>query len=160
MIGWIWSPFREIRDAGIFDLFDALSNAIFGNGTVKNRLEEVSRSIAKFLKTGSVFLAQELKDDGFSIPDDAASKKAAAQQQHEQKKKLAPVSDQPSPISSDVQLKIDQRMQQCLEENLVNITVGMSTQALFSANATNNLVQAKCKIDQMNQALTTATLRL
>ena len=58
-----------------------------------------------------------------------------------------------SPISRDVKITIEQKYNQCLEQNLVNITNKMSGSNIQIANIQNQAARVQCKIDQFMNSI-------
>lgn len=155
MIGWEFSPFSDLRAAGIFGLFDAILSPFIGfnSGTPPTTMPE---AVVNFIEKGSIFLANQV-----DLGDDPGVQKANANQaKKNDAKNKKDETYEASPLSDDVQFEIDERFQQCLEENLLNVTKGMSAAEIYSVNAQNQTAQVKCKLDQMKQSMDTISKRI
>ena len=147
MIGWTWSPFKELIQAGIFPFFDSIFGAIFSVDPINKRIQEVAEGVKGMLINGGIFLGNDLKSLG--IPPNGKKFKEPPLV----KVKPTTPSGQPSPISDKVKAAIDTSYNQCLQENLINITKEMKAQDVQSANLNNQMARVKCKLSQFKTSM-------
>jgi hypothetical protein len=147
MIGWVWPPFPQLIAAGIFPLFDSILGAIFSTDTVERRFNIVANGVKNMFTEGLVFLINDLRELGFPPNGNALTPP-----------KPHPIPDRepsknPPAITSQVQAAIDQKYNQCLQENLINITADMTSGKLQYANVANQVTRVKCKMNQFTNAM-------
>ena len=142
MIGWMWPPFIQLEQAGIFPLFDSILGALFSFDPIKTRMQIVANGLEGLFRNGIGFIANDLQ--GYGIPPNAKPIPPPP---------LYPVpsivaSKNPSPISDKTQAGIEQKYNECLQEKFVNITNDMSASDIQSANISNQYTRVNCKLNQ------------
>ena len=147
LIGWVWPPFPDLIEAGIFPLFDSILDATFSTDPVARRLNIIANGIKNMFMNGIVFLISDLQDIGFPT----GSTQMTTPPKH-------PIPDRepsnnPAAITDQVQASIDQKYNECLQENLINMTSDMSAASTQYANAANQVTRVKCKINQLTNAV-------
>ena len=159
MIRWEFSPFKELKRSGIFGLLDALFGAIFSTKSVDKRLKDVGLSIANFVKGSSGMVAEEAIR---AMPASARPNQGKGAASIPKTNSPPPSNDpyQPSPLTDDQQTQLDQRYQQCLEENLVTLTSDMSAAERNGNRIKNETAKVNCKLLQLSQKFDTISFRL
>jgi hypothetical protein len=142
MIGWMWPPFIQLEQSGVFPLFDSILGALFSFDPIKTRLQIVANGLENMFMKGVGFIANDLKRYG--IPPNAKPIPPPP---------LYPVpsivpSKNPSPISDKSQAGIEQKYNECLQEKFVNITNDMSSSDIQNANISNQYTRVNCKLNQ------------
>jgi hypothetical protein len=142
MIGWMWPPFIQLEQAGIFPLFDSILGAIFSLDPIKTRMQIIANGLEGMFRNGITFIANDLQELGF--PPNAKPIPPPP---------LYPVSEivppaNPTAISDKSQAGIEQKYNECLQEKIVNITNGMSAKDIQNANISNQYTRVNCKLNQ------------
>ena len=145
MIGWTFTPFKELRQAGIFPLFDSLFGAIFSTKSMKDRIKTVAEGITGVVIKGSKFIVNNMADLG--IPPNPKKYPPPP---------LEPVPsrpEKPTPIKPSINTILNEKYNGCLQEKIINITNGMSASDIQAANLQNQYTLIKCKLDQFKSSM-------
>ena len=150
MIGWMWPPFIQCVQSGIFPFFDSIIGAIFSNDTIETRLRIVAYGVEGLLTDGFVYLANTLIEIGL-FPN--------AKPHIPSPSPLRPVPVRtpnagPAFISDKVQAGLDEKYNECLQQNLVNITPNMSALEITNATLKNQSALVNCKLGQLYGSIT------
>ena len=148
MIGWTWSPFKELKSAGIFGLFDAVIGVVFSTKPVKDRLKTVAVGFENMFMKGTTFIINDLVEIGIfprknklpppkNIPEEPSTSK----------------NNNPNAISDKVKAAIEEKYNECLQENLINITNNMTAGNIQAANLNNQYARVKCKLNQFTDSI-------
>jgi len=148
MIGWTWSPFKELKSAGIFGLFDAIFGAIFSTKPVKDRMNRLAKGFEEMFMKGGTFLVNDLIEIGVfprknklpppkDIPEEPSTSK----------------NNNPDAISDKITAAIEERYNECLQEKLINITNNMSAMEIQAANLNNQSARVQCKLNQFTDSI-------
>lgn len=152
MIGWTFTPFSELRDAGIFALFDGVLGPLTGLYS-KGDPPTLPQAIIEFIQKGAHFIVMTSGIDDKDKLDDPT-------QTPERQESYKNTRQVDRTVSDDIQMSIDDRLQQCLEENLINITKDMSIGDVYKAKTQNQSVALKCKLQQIQMSLNTMASRI
>lgn len=154
LIGWVWSPWREVAEAGLFDLIDVIVGAMFSMETVDKRFAEVGIGLKNFLLLNSkmfgddIISALELDKESESFQE---NKKDQDQDQDQ---------GASSPMTDDELARQYDLYSQCIQENVVTATASMSTAEKMSLKAKNGIAQVNCKLAQFRQSMTVMSNRM
>ena len=142
MIGWMWPPFIQLVESGVFPFFDSILGAIFSFDPVKRRLQIIADGFAGMFMKGVKFIANDIQRYG--IPPNAKPYPPPAP--HPIPAIVPP--NNPTPISDKTQASIEEKYNTCLQEKIVNITNGMSAIDIQKANISNQSARVNCKLNQ------------
>lgn len=174
MIGWPFTPFWQLRDAGIFSFFDGVIGwpmYVFMGDAFSSTIPPPTppMAILDLTMKGSVYLAESLGLSPNTISD---INRVADKAREEQNKKDVPLQGYPSQGPSvsqqydssyntdDVVERGLDKYQQCLEENMVTVSDDMSTVDSVKVQVANQMAQATCKLQQIQLALTSVATRM
>ena len=154
MIGWEWSPWRELKSAGIFRLIDTIVEVIFSTKTVESRFKDVGAAVGDFLASGTELLGKEAYD-ALKI------KQLTSRKNGSPAPAPAPVDDakDPSPITDEEQARINEIYSRCVEGNILIEDPGMSKMDLMKIKASNQSILIQCKLDQVKQNMDIIAMR-
>ena len=148
MIGWTWSPFKELKSAGIFPLFDGIFGAIFSLKPVKDRIKSVANGFEKMFTKGTTFIINDLVEIGvfprknkLPPPKDIPEEPSTAKDNN------------PNAISDKVKGAIEEKYNNCLQEKLINITNKMTAGDIQAANLNNQYARVQCKLNQFTDSI-------
>jgi hypothetical protein len=139
MIGWEFTPFKELKRAGIFRFFDAIFGAIYSLDSVEKRLLTTRDALKDFLMLGIIFIREDIQRNFNKKKSSTYNNKAEKRDPRDDE----PPNDDYDPISDETVQKQNEFYQQCLEQNLV------STGDAARDYLTNNTVMGQCKIEQL-----------
>lgn len=142
MIGWMWPPFIQLVQSGVFPLFDSIFGALFSLDPIQTRMQIVANGFENLFMKGVGFIANDLQKYG--IPPNA--KPIPQPSLHPVPVIVAP--NDPTPISDKSQAAIEQKYNECLQEKIVNMTTGMSASEIQNANISNQYTRVNCKLNQ------------
>lgn len=138
------SPFKELKQSGLFGLISDVVGIVASGDSIKNRILRLGRSIGMFVKNNITMLSNETKALlGIKVPR-AAPVPPTADPEDE-------TSD--SPFTSDDQARMSEEYQQCVEENTTIITPNMSSSDVATANLHNSTVPAICKVKSFQSGM-------
>lgn len=147
MIGWVWSPWREINEAGLFHLVDVVVETIFSTKSVDKRFSDVGIALKEFLLQNSKMFGEEI-----------------VKVLHLEKngvKRVEPESeDMASPLTDDQLAKQYDLYSQCIQETVVNETPDMSLADSLALKLKNTSAQVNCKLEQFRRNMTVMTNRM
>ena len=140
MIGWEWSPWKELRAVGIFALIDAILTSIFSDKSLERRIGDVVIALQRVVVSSMELLGKELNgflgintdvNISFSTPQEVDS------------------ANDPSPITDEKQAEINDSFTRCVEEKILIEKPGMSNTDLLKIKVTNQNIKVQCKLEQM-----------
>lgn len=139
-------PFRELRRAGIFSLFDAIFGIIFSADSASKRVIRLGKAVGGFV-TGNVGMMRE------TVQDMAGTNKGVPSSNKSTDVKPSSRNEEESPFSKEDIARTNEEFQQCIEEKTVVITPSMSSTDVKSANLQNSLLEIQCKVQAMQTAM-------
>ena len=148
MIGWVWSPFKELKSSGIFGLFDAIFGALFSNKSFKDRTAKVANGFKDMFMKGTTFIVNDLVEIGV-FP---RKNKLPPPKEVPEEPSTAPDTN-PNAISDKVRASIEEKYNECLQEKLINITNNMSASTIQAANLNNQYARVQCKLNQFKDSM-------
>ena len=147
LIGWVWSPFPPFITSGIFPLIDSILETIFSNHSIKVRFQLIGNGFKNMFINGLVFLINDLAEYG--IPQNALKRPEPAP--HPVPNNTIPTN--PIPVTDQSYSIINQKYNECLQENLINVTNSMSAGEVQLANVSNQTSLVKCKMNQFYNSI-------
>ena len=148
MIGWTWSPFKELKSSGIFSLFDGIFGALFSNKSFKDRTKKVANGFKDMFMKGTTFIVNDLVEIGV-FP---RKNKLPPPKEVPEEPSTAP-DNNPNAISDKVKGAIEEKYNNCLQEKLINITNKMSAGDIQAANLNNQYARVQCKLNQFKDSM-------
>jgi len=131
--------FGACNSSGIFGFFDTMNGIVYSRDSSKNKFIRLCKGIIEFLGKGTGFLYQTAQDN---MPIDHGGNDDGTE-----KKKVVKTTD-PSFTQSDNEYMQDQ-LQMCLEENLIEVTPDMSQSDVQYANLQNQNTRTMCRTKQL-----------
>jgi len=164
-------PFAQLKQAGIFSLFDAIFGIIFSRDSLKNRLKRLGRALAAFVESNFAF-SVKTADETLGItpminkinPDISLPTSINLTDKNDPSAKKDYIHPQPdttpSPVLSDEQREIDDKYQLCVAENTKQITPDMDSNQIKYIQSQNQLEQTRCKVSKFQNSLSLMTNKL
>jgi len=142
MIRWEFSPFKELKQAGIFGLISALFGAIFSTKSVEKRFTDIGDAFKKFMLGSTDMLGKEMTSALRRMSPDKPKDQPPTKKEEE-------ADDSESPITDEQQAKVVDHYTQCVQETVQIETPNMSQSDRAAMMAQNQFAQIQCKLDQM-----------
>lgn len=144
------TPFRELKKAGIFGLFDAILNIFVSRDSGQTRMIKFFRAIGNFFKGNFDMMGETLRDmlgikSSGGLPFSAKADPIKPGQRQEE--------TEDSPFTPDELRRTNEEFQQCIEENVTVIRPDTDSTDKAIANAKNSVVEIQCKIKAMQIAM-------
>jgi hypothetical protein len=160
LIGWVFSPFTELRNSGIFEIFDASLGKLVGMSST-GRVPTFGDACMDFVLKGSMFLANTA---GMSDADkqklvEAHDKNVKNPHKNKAVQPKTHTKSRGQRADEQTQLVRNDSHQKCLEENLVAITDKMSDSDRTLAETMNQNAQMKCKLQQVQESISALSAR-
>lgn len=157
---WAIPPFVELRQAGIFGLFDSLINALIIPGSTATRLKRVARGIGGFVKGNYNMVIGTIREITGINPNKRLPQPKNLPPQSKPQDYPAKVDQSTSPFSDEEVQQTQQEYQQCLEETLNIITPDMSDTEVQFAKAKNTTATIVCQVKAVQSALNNFAFRV
>jgi hypothetical protein len=143
-------PFRELRQAGIFGLFDNLLRALGAHST-KDKLFGVVRAFVNFLKANFIMTRNTIREIlGINVNVTPAN---LPHQSTPQDFPEPDMSATPTPFSDEEVAQTNLEYQQCLEETLIKITPDMDKNEVQIAQLKNSTANMYCQVVALQNTL-------
>jgi ABC-type antimicrobial peptide transport system permease subunit len=147
MIRWEFPPFKELHQAGIFGLIDALLSVFFSTKSINRRLEDIAKAFGKFIDGSVQFMGPEF-GKLLNIVDSKIQNKGKDKN-----------NDQDTSMDDKV-AKLDDQYNLCVLENTTLISDKMTDSEKTTTTASNEFAKIKCKLEQIKQNLNSMSKRM
>ena len=156
-------PFRELRQAGIFALFDSLINAVVQRGSMADRLKRVGKGLAGFVMGNFNMIRDTVKQiTGYDPSKNRAPPGNTPKLHPQSTPQDYPENDDQSssPFSNEEVQQTRDEYQQCLEETLIIVTPDMSNLEVNVADTKNATATILCQVNAVKSALNNFAFRM
>ena len=151
-------PFKELRQAGIFGLFDSIINAIIQRGSIADRLKRVGKGLAGFVMSNFNMIRDTFKEmTGYNPP-----KISPTSLPPQSKPQDFPdnVDQSTSPFTQQDVQRTQQEYQQCLEETLDIVSPSMNDLERKAIGLKNDTATIICQLRAVQSALNNFAYRV
>jgi hypothetical protein len=158
-------PFPDLKRSGIFNLLDGLFGIIFSRSSLKDRLHRFAYAIGAFIEANFKFAA-DTTDEVLGITDkinrlnnkikiptsiNLTNGKGSTDLESEE------ITAVENPLLSDEQREVSDKYQQCIAENIEQLTPDMSKEDKAHFINRNRITQIQCKAQKLQTSLSFIT---